>query len=78
MATRRIHICLEQVDAPAHDAKFPDGSRWVCSCGSHFVYREGLNRAGYPEMEWWEAPPVAIPRQRARSSLRARLTHPWR
>ena len=38
------------------------GERWVCSCGDHFVYREGFNRAGYPEVEWWPAPAIPQPR----------------
>ncbi len=76
MTSNRIHVCMEQAEAPARDTEFPDGSRWVCSCGSHFVFRAGFNRAGRRGMDWWEAPPIEIPRQRSRSSLRDRLIRP--
>jgi len=74
MQGKQVHVCLEQAEAPAQDAEFADGTRWVCACGANFVYREGFNRAGYKAMEWWEVPPVVVPQQRqARKSLRERL-----
>jgi hypothetical protein len=72
METRRIHVCREQDDAPARDAEYADGTRWICACGCNFVYREGFNRAGHRGMDWWEAPALVIPQQR-RPSLRERL-----
>ena len=77
MRTNQIHMCLELPEAPAPDAEFEDGTRWVCPCGAHYVYREGFNRAGYREMSWWPAPAIAVPRQRqAPRSLKDRLLHP--
>ena len=77
MQNNGLHVCLEQAEAPAQDGEFADGARYVCSCGSHFVYREGFNRAGYKSMEWWPAPAIAVPKQRqARRSLRDRLIRP--
>ena len=42
-----IHVCLETDGAPTEDGH-EVGERWVCSCGDHFVYREGFNRARLP------------------------------
>lgn len=72
MTGHGLHICLEQADAPAHDAEFAVDARWVCSCGSNYMYREGFNRAGHPGLDWWEVPAIAIPQQR-KPSLRERL-----
>ena len=58
-----IHVCLQTEAAPSADEEHELGERWVCSCGDNFVYREGFNRAGYPNVDWWPAP--AIPEQRA-------------
>jgi hypothetical protein len=77
MENRVIHVCREQDDAPARDAEYADGTRWVCSCGCHFVYRAGFTRSGQRGMDWWEAPAVTIPApRRSRPSLRVRLVHP--
>ena len=77
MQSNQVHVCLEQADAPAQDGEFAAGARYVCACGSQFVYREGFNRAGYKAMDWWQAPPIEIPVQRqARKSLRDRLIGP--
>jgi hypothetical protein len=77
MESKQVHVCLELAEAPAQDGEYADGTRWVCFCGTNFVYREGFNRAGFKGMDWWEAPPIAtpvIPEQRqARRSLRDRL-----
>lgn len=72
MERHGLHVCLEQADAPDRDAEFPVDTRWECSCGSSYIYREGFNRAGYPGLDWWEVPPIAVPEQR-RPSLRERL-----
>jgi hypothetical protein len=77
MEGKQVHVCLEQDEAPAQDGEFAEGTRWVCACGTNFVYREGFNRAGYMDMAWWEAPSVVIPEQRQpRKSLLDRLTRP--
>lgn len=57
-----IHVCLQTQDAPSNDDSHELGERWVCSCGDNYVYREGFNRAGYPEVEWWPAPAIPQPR----------------
>ncbi|HEV2797968.1 MAG TPA: hypothetical protein VGV65_10150 [Nocardioides sp.] len=62
MESTYIHVCLESDGAPTVDAAHEVGERWVCSCGDHFVYREGFNRAGYPEVAWWPAPSIPQPR----------------
>ena len=72
MTGQGLHICLEQPDAPTPDAEYPVDTRWVCSCGSHYMYREGFNRAGHQGMDWWEVPAIAVPQQR-KPSLRERL-----
>jgi hypothetical protein len=77
MQSNQVHVCLEQAEAPAQDGEFALGERYVCACGSHYVYREGFNRAGYKGMDWWPAPTIVIPEQRhARRSLRDRLIRP--
>jgi hypothetical protein len=77
MESKQVHVCLELAEAPAADGDYADGTRWVCVCGANYVYREGFNRAGHKEMDWWEAPPIVIPVQRqARKSLRNRLIRP--
>ncbi len=63
-----IHVCLKTEGAPSADSGHQLGERWVCSCGDNFVYREGFNRAGHPEVEWWPAP--AIPQPRTSASRR--------
>jgi hypothetical protein len=57
-----IHVCLKTAGAPTDDSEHELGERWVCECGSNYVYREGFNRAGYPSVEWWPAPAVPQPR----------------
>ena len=57
-----IHVCLQTQDAPSNDHPHELGEQWVCSCGDNFVYREGFNRAGYAEVEWWPAPAIPQPR----------------
>ena len=77
MRTNRVHVCLEQPGAPTPDVAYEVDSRWVCECGDNFVYHEGFNRAGYKEMNWYQASPIVIPQQRtARRSLKDRLIHP--
>jgi hypothetical protein len=72
MDSTMIHVCLEQASAPsAVEGEHELGERWVCSCGDHFVYREGFNRAGYRSVEWWPAP--AIPQPRAEGKARRSL-----
>lgn len=73
MQTNQVHVCLEQPDAPVRDAEYPVDAHWTCGCGADYIYREGFNRGGYLEMDWWEVPPIAVPRQRRRTSLRDRL-----
>lgn len=76
MQSNQIHVCLELPQAPAAEAQFEGGMRWICPCGANYVYREGFNRAGYQEMAWWAAPAVAVPQPRkAPKSLRDRLLH---
>lgn len=76
MQSNQVHVCLETPEAPTHGAVFADGTRWVCQCGANYVYRQGFNRAGFAEMDWWPAPAVAVPQQRkGHRSLRDRLTH---
>ena len=62
MSMSGIHICLESAEAPREDDSHESGTRWVCSCGSNFVWREGFNHSGHLTVGWWPAP--AIPRQR--------------
>jgi len=70
MESTFVHICLQTDGAPA-ETGHEVGERWVCSCGDHFVYREGFNRAGYPEVAWWPAPAIPEPRgSKARSGIR--------
>jgi hypothetical protein len=61
MESTFIHTCLKTDGAPTEDGH-EVGERWVCSCGDHFVYREGFNRGGYPEVAWWPAPAIPQPR----------------
>ena len=68
MDSTLIHVCLQTDGAPSprgHEV----GERWVCSCGDHFVYREGFNRAGYQSIEWWPAPVVPQTRGSKRRGL---------
>jgi hypothetical protein len=60
--TAGLHICKQTPDAPSDEGDYELGTRWVCECGGNFVFREGLNRRGYPDNAWWPAP--ALPRQR--------------
>ena len=69
MLTNRVHVCMDQPDAPAADAEFEENARYVCACGSNFVYREGFNKGGFRTMDWWEAPALVIPKQRMRDRL---------
>ncbi len=62
MSMPGIHICLESESAPGEDGAHEPGARWVCSCGSNFVWREGFSHSGHLTVGWWPAP--AIPRQR--------------
>lgn len=66
-----IHVCLQTEFAPSADEEHELGERWVCACGDNFVYREGFNRAGYPDVGWWPAP--AIPQQREEKPRRRGL-----
>jgi hypothetical protein len=68
MSSTGLHVCMETPDAPAREGDYDVGSRWICSCGTHYVYREGFNRGGYLEPAWWKAP--AIPQQRTPLSVR--------
>ena len=61
MESTFVHVCLATDGAPAEDGH-EVGERWVCSCGDHFVYREGFNRAGYAEVAWWPVPAIPQPR----------------
>ena len=61
MESTFIHVCLNTAGAPTEDGH-EVGERWVCSCGDNFVYREGFNRGGYPEVGWWPAPAIPQPR----------------
>jgi hypothetical protein len=61
MSVTGLHICMETAAAPG-DQGHEVGARWVCECGANFVYREGFNRGGYLELDWWSAP--AVPQQR--------------
>ncbi len=65
MESTFIHVCLETAGSPAGTPGHQIGERWVCVCGDHFVYREGFNRAGYAEVEWWPAPVIPMPRNAA-------------
>lgn len=68
MGSTLIHVCLQTAGAPSpggHEV----GERWVCSCGDHFVYREGFNRAGYQSIEWWPRPGIPQPRGSKRRGL---------
>ena len=64
MESTYVHVCLKTDGAPT-DEGHEIGERWVCSCGDHFVYREGFNRGGYPEVAWWPAPAIPQPRNAA-------------
>ena len=57
-----VHVCLNTDGAPAADSEHELGERWVCECGSNYVFREGFSRAGYQSVEWWAAPAVPQPR----------------
>ena len=77
MLTNKVHVCLERPNAPAQGVEHEVDARWVCDCGDHYVYHEGFNRAGYKEMNWYQASPIVIPRQRKpHRSLKDRLIHP--
>ena len=69
MSVTGLHICLEMPEAPGRDAEYPIGARWVCECGTNFVYREGFNRGGQLTAAWWEAPAVPRPRRAVRDLL---------
>ena len=73
MDSTMIHVCLQTEGAPSEEGH-ELGERWVCACGDNFVYREGFNRAGYPNVDWWPAP--AIPQQRATKPKRSLLFGP--
>lgn len=75
MDSTMIHVCLQTADAPTPEGH-EVGERWVCSCGDHFIYREGFNRAGYPSLEWWPAPTVPRPRAAAKPARRGLLFGP--
>jgi len=62
MGSTMIHVCLETATAPSPADEHEHGERWVCSCGANFVYREGFNRAGYQNLDWWPAPAIPQPR----------------
>lgn len=62
MSMTGLHICMETAGAPSDRQVAEIGTRWVCECGTNYVYREGFNRGGYLEASWWPAP--ALPRQR--------------
>ena len=47
MSSTGLHICLETEGAPAREGAFELGSRWICTCGTNFVYREGYHRGGH-------------------------------
>ena len=68
---------METEGAPDLEGDYELGTRWICSCGTNFVFREGFNRAGYVMAEWWEAPAIPQPRtEKPRTSLSARLFGP--
>lgn len=74
MSTLGTHVCMEQADAPAEDAEFELDTRWVCSCGANFVYREGFDALGRRGSSWWPAPaPVVVPEQRRPGRLRIEM-----
>lgn len=75
--TNKVHVCLELPNAPKAGVEYALDTRWVCDCGDNYVYHDGFNRAGYKELNWYQASPLVVPRQRtARRSLRDRLIHP--
>lgn len=77
MLTNKVHVCLELPNAPTQGVEYEINARWVCECGDNYVYHEGFNRAGYKEMNWYQAAPIEIPQQRkAHRSLKDRLIHP--
>lgn len=78
MLTDKVHVCLEQPDAPQDDVEFEADARWICGCGDNYVYHEGFNRAGHQEMSWYQAPPLVIPKQRMQHKLRDLLIRPRR
>lgn len=76
MESTYLHVCLESDGAPTEATEHEFGERWVCSCGDHFVYREGFNRAGYLSLEWWPAPAIPQPRNAASRPRRGLLFGP--
>jgi hypothetical protein len=74
MDSALIHVCLQTETAPTGE-DHEVGERWVCTCGDNFVYREGFNRAGYENLEWWPAPAIPQPRK-ARTVRRGLLFGP--
>ncbi len=69
MASTLLHICLQTEGAPSDTDEHEVGDRWVCSCGDHFVYREGFTRSGHASLEWWFTPAVPTPRPARRGLL---------
>ena len=76
MSSTGLHICMETADAPGQDGDVELGTRWICSCGTNYVYREGFNRAGHVEPGWWQAPALPQPRTQRRKPLGVRLFGP--
>ncbi len=75
MQTNRVHVCLELPNAPTPGVEYEIDARWVCDCGDNYVFREGFNRAGFKELNWYQAAPIVVPEQRkAHRSLRDRLS----
>lgn len=75
MSTTKFHVCLDQPGAPAADGEVEPLTRWVCECGSSFVFREGFSATGHLVHDWWPAPPLVRPR-RMRSGLKGLLPSP--
>ena len=48
METARVHVCMEQDDAPARDAEFEDGTRWVCAVRLQLRLPRGLQPGRVP------------------------------
>lgn len=63
MGSTLLHICLESPSAPDPAGHHEVGSRWVCECGTNYVFHEGFNRGGGYTNEWFVAP--ALPRPRS-------------
>ena len=69
MTMTGLHICMQTGNAPSEEDATELGARWVCECGSNFVYREGFNRGGHLEASWWPAPALPQPRRGVRGLL---------